>query len=83
MKKTQDKYRLEKERFNKSIYSEESDIRSFTAPLIINFDDTIPFELLFAQLNDSGRVSSIDYLAQSRLALQTSNVEDFDQTSSR
>ena len=52
-------------------------------PLVIKHDDSVPFELLYAQLNDNGKVSNDDFLAQSRLALQTSNVEDYDQTSSR
>ena len=52
-------------------------------PLSIKHEDSVPFELLFAQLNDKGKVSNDDFLAQARLALQTSGVEDYDQTSSR
>ena len=52
-------------------------------PLDIKHEDSVPFELLYAQLNDKGKVSSDDFLAQARLALQTSGVEDYDQTSSR
>ena len=49
----------------------------------IDVSNTVPFELLYAQLNEDGKVSASDFLAQSRLALQTSNVEDYDQTSER
>ena len=57
--------------------------RSIRRPLKIKPEQTIPIELLFAQLNDNGKVTASDFLAQSRLALQTSSVEDYDQTSSR
>ena len=57
--------------------------RNLNEPVIIDPKHSVPFELLYAQLTNDGRVSSSDYLAQSRLALQTSNVEDYDQTSER
>ena len=49
----------------------------------VKHEDSVPFELLFAFLNDKGKVTSDDFLGQARLALQTSNVEDYDQASKR
>ena len=63
--------------------SSSSGPRSVHKPVRIKPEMTIPFELLYAQLNDNGKISSTDFLAQSRLALQTSVVDDHDQTSSR
>jgi len=81
---TQEAYReqLIRER-NSKMYSATNDIRLLLRPLNVIHEETVPFELIFAHLFDNGKVGSTDFLAQSRLALQTATVEDFDQTSSR
>jgi len=55
----------------------------YTKPLPVNLEELVPFELLYAQLNNKGKVSTDDFFAQSRLALQTANVEDFDQITNK
>ena len=56
-----------------SIYSSNQNLKKVQDP-----SDTVPAEMLFAILNNGGRVTSDDYLAQARLALQAAELDELE-----